>query len=217
MEEAALLVAMQRIIGGVEVKDDLFGPRPVRLEEQLDEQAFDRGRIMPDLVVAVVGPQWRVLEPVQGALAGERRAVFAPRLELADQSRQHWVMAQLVVVDEILVPQRDPADALHQHGVDGVLHELRRAAIGEASRQAPHQPERPIRSAEQQRPGVRGHLPAVEGSDHLAAVDHFISEQIAATLCRHRGTPLRGVKPLSQKELSPIQSPDAPPSLRNPG
>jgi Arc/MetJ family transcription regulator len=103
------------------------------------------------------------------------------------------------MVDEILVPERDPADALQQHGLDGMLDQLRRAAVGEASRQALHQPDRPIRGAQQQRAGVRGHLATVEGSDHRAAFDPFISEQIAATLRRHRGTPLRRVKPLSQK------------------
>jgi hypothetical protein len=54
-----------------------------------------------------------------------------------------------------------------------VLDELRRAAGDEASRGALHQPERPIRGAQQQHPGVRGHLAAIEGSHHLAAFDHF--------------------------------------------
>ena len=41
VEEAAFLVAMQRIIRGVEVEDDLIGRRLVRFEEQLDEQVLD--------------------------------------------------------------------------------------------------------------------------------------------------------------------------------
>jgi hypothetical protein len=148
-----------------------------------------------------------MLEPVERAFAGERGAVFAPRRELASEGRQHRIVAQLVVVDEILVSQRDPADALHEHGLDGMLHHLRRPAVGEAARQAPHQPERPIRGAQQQRPGIRSDLATVEGGDHLAAFDHFISEQIAATLCRHRGTPLRRVKPLSQKSYRRSRAP----------
>jgi hypothetical protein len=189
VEEAAFLVAVQRIIGRVEVENDLLGRRLVRLEEQVDEQAFDRRAVVADLMVAA-RRQGRVFEAVERALTGERRAVLAPRLELADQSRQHRIVAQLVVVDQILVPQRDPADALHQHGLDGVLDQLRRAAVGEAPGQAPHQADRPIRGAQQQRASVRGHLATIEGGHHLATFDHFISEQIAATLCRHRGTPL---------------------------
>ena len=42
VEEAAFLVAVQRIIGGIEVEDDLLGRRLVRLEEEVDEQALDR-------------------------------------------------------------------------------------------------------------------------------------------------------------------------------
>jgi hypothetical protein len=108
----------------------------VRLEEKVDEQALDRRRVVADLVIAVIRAERGVFQPVEGALAGERGAVLAPRLELAGECRQHRVVAQLVVVDEILVPQRDAADALHEHGLDGVLHELRRAAVGEAPRNA---------------------------------------------------------------------------------
>ncbi len=42
MEEPAFLVAVQRIVGGIEVEDDLFGRLLVGFEEELDEQAFDR-------------------------------------------------------------------------------------------------------------------------------------------------------------------------------
>jgi len=148
-----------------------------------------------------------VFEPVQGTLARERRAVLAPRLELAGKRRQHRIVTQLVMVDEILVPERDPADALHQHGLDGVLHQLRRPAIGEAPCQAPHQPKRPIRGAQQQRPRIRSDLATIEGSHHLATFDHFISEQIAATLCRHRGSPLDRLNSLSQKNYRRSRAP----------
>ena len=111
------------------------------------------------------------------------------------------------MVDEILVPQRDAADALHQHRLDGVLHQLRRTAVSEASRQPLHQADRPVHGAEQQRAGMRGHLPTVEGGHHLAPFDHFISKQIAATVCRHRGTPLRRVKALSQKSYRRSRAP----------
>ena len=43
MEELAFLVAMQRIVGGIEVEDDLFRGLLVGVEEEIDEQALDRG------------------------------------------------------------------------------------------------------------------------------------------------------------------------------
>ena len=52
MKEATFLMAVQRVIGGVEIEDDLLGRRRVRFEEQVDEQAFDRRAVVADLVVA---------------------------------------------------------------------------------------------------------------------------------------------------------------------
>ena len=40
MEEPAFLVAMQRIVGGIEVEDDLFRGLRVRFQEEIDEQRF---------------------------------------------------------------------------------------------------------------------------------------------------------------------------------
>ena len=52
VEEAAFLVAVQRIVGGIEVEDDLFGRLLLSLEDEVDEQALDCGRMVADLVVA---------------------------------------------------------------------------------------------------------------------------------------------------------------------
>ena len=38
VEEAPLLMPVQRIVGGVEIEDDLLRRRAVRLEEEIDEQ-----------------------------------------------------------------------------------------------------------------------------------------------------------------------------------
>ena len=71
MEEAAFLVAVQRVVGGVEIEDDPAWRRLVRVEEEVDEQALDRFAVMADFMVAR-GADRGVLEPVQRALAGER-------------------------------------------------------------------------------------------------------------------------------------------------
>jgi hypothetical protein len=70
----------------------------VRLEEELDEQALDRRRGVADLVVPARSKR-RVLEPVQRALAGERRARLALRRELAGEDCQYRVVAQMIVID----------------------------------------------------------------------------------------------------------------------
>ena len=85
VEEPALLMTVQRVIGGVEVERDLPGRPSVRLEEKVDEQSLDRRRLMADLLVA----GWRrprQLQPVQRRLARDRRAVLAPGFELAGRT-----------------------------------------------------------------------------------------------------------------------------------
>jgi hypothetical protein len=74
VEEAALLMPVQRVVGRIQIENDLLGRRLVGLEEEGDEQALDGGRIVPDLVVAVRFRR-HVFEPVERALAGERRAI----------------------------------------------------------------------------------------------------------------------------------------------
>ena len=51
VEEAAFLMAVQRIVGGVEIKDDLPGRPGLRVDEQIDKGGFDRQRVVADLVI----------------------------------------------------------------------------------------------------------------------------------------------------------------------
>ena len=80
MEEATLLMAVQGIVGGVEIENDPLGRLGVGLQKQVDEQPLDRPRVVADPVVAIERRGRRVFQPVQRALAGERGAVGTPRL-----------------------------------------------------------------------------------------------------------------------------------------
>ena len=44
VEEAPFLMAVQRVVGGVEIEDDLLRRAAVRLQKQIDEQRLDRRR-----------------------------------------------------------------------------------------------------------------------------------------------------------------------------
>ena len=68
VEEAALLVPVQRIIGGIEIQHDLggCGGRP---PGTADEEPLDRGPIMRDLVIARER-RAAALQSVQRRLAG---------------------------------------------------------------------------------------------------------------------------------------------------
>ncbi len=57
-----------------------------------------------------------MLEAVQGRLAGERGAIGAAGGELASKHGQNRIVPELVVVDEVLIAERDPEDALADQG-----------------------------------------------------------------------------------------------------
>ena len=105
---------VQRVVGGVEIEGDLRWRRRMGVEKQLDKQPLDRRRGIADLVIAGrLGPAQ--FQPIERRFAGQRRAIGAPRCELAAQYRHDRVVAQLVVVDQILVTQRNPKHPLtHQ-------------------------------------------------------------------------------------------------------
>jgi hypothetical protein len=74
---------MQRHVGRVQIEDDLPRCRAVSVEEQVHEQCLDRRTVVPDAVVAAGLAGRRVLQPVQGALTGQRGTTRSARLQLA--------------------------------------------------------------------------------------------------------------------------------------
>ena len=216
VEEPALLLAVHRIVGGVEVEDDLGGRRRMRLHEQIDEQPLDRRPVVADLVVA------RRLRPtqlqtVQCALARQRRTLRPPRRELADHRRQHRVVPQLVVVDQVFVAQGDPVNPLTHQRRDLMLDQVGIAPIHEAFPEPIDQPQRPRRHAQQQAARVRCHPTAVERRFDTAPVHRFKSEQVRDTLCPHRSTSLGVRRSLLQNNFLRARAPMHPTSVRYPG
>ena len=192
---------MHRVVGGVQVENDLLGrPPAVGFQEQVHEQGFDGAAVVADLVIAT-GSGLAQLQPVQGALAGHRRAILTPRPQLAGQDRHHRIMAQLVVVVQVLIAKGDGEHPLpHQRG-HLVLDQLRLARVQKAIRQPADQIDRPLRRPQQQRARVRRHRAAIEAGDHPTPFDACKIELIRITLCRHRGVPVFCIKLFSQNNF----------------
>ncbi len=186
VEEPSFLLAVHRIVGRIEVEDDLVRRLIVRLQEQLHEQLLDRDRIVADLVIAR-RLQPAQLEPVQRRFAGNRRTVFAPRLELACQHGHHRIVAQLVVVVDILIAECDAEHPLADQRRHLMLDQLLAALVVKAPRQSAHQSDRAICRPQQQSAGIRRDRTTVEASHNFPPLDGCKSKQIRATLCRHRG------------------------------
>jgi hypothetical protein len=188
VKEPPLLVPVQRIVGGVEIEDDLLGRVLVRLQKQIDKQPLDLCPVPGD---AVIARQLRSasLQPVERRFAGQGRAILAAGRQFAGQHRHCRVVTQLVVIDQIFIAQRQRKDPLPDQGSDGVLDQLRRAAVGETLGEPIDQPDRPVRRPQQQGSGIRCHLAAVKPRHHRAPFDACKPKQIRATLCLHRVSP----------------------------
>ncbi len=188
VEEAPLLRPVHRIIGGIEIEDDLLRRSLVRLQEQVDQQALDGHRIMADLVIAARF-QLAQLQSIERRFAGQRCTVLTPRRKLARQHRHHWIVAKLIVVVEILIAERNPKHPLAHQRRNLMLDQIRTPCVIKAGGKPIRQLHRVVGRAQQQRAGVRRDRPAVKAGDNLTPFNGCKSKQICATLCRHRGAP----------------------------
>ncbi len=76
---------------------------------EIRQQPVDGLGRVADLVIAQAAAGQ--FQPVQRALAGQRLIQFA----LAAEQPQQRIRAQLLVIVQVLVAQRQPVDALRQH------------------------------------------------------------------------------------------------------
>ena len=86
LQEPALLLSVQRIVGGIEIERDLARRLGVGIKEQVHEQGLDRAGISTDPGIAA----WfgtPVLQSVQRAFPRQRRTIAAPGFKLAGQHR----------------------------------------------------------------------------------------------------------------------------------
>jgi len=81
------------------------------LKEEINKQSFNRASVMADLVISA-GFLPAQLEPVERALAGNMCAVRPIGGELTGQHRHHRIVAQVVMIVEILIAQCKTKHAL---------------------------------------------------------------------------------------------------------
>ena len=115
VEVAALLLAVQRIVGRIEVDHDPDRRLAMSLHEDVDEQTLDGARVVVELVVPVKADLACMLQPVQRRLAGEHAA------RLVEHGGERGIKAQRVVVDQVLIAEPEAEDALAQQIGDRCL------------------------------------------------------------------------------------------------
>jgi hypothetical protein len=187
VEEPPFLVAVERVVGGIDVEHDLGGRRLMRLQEERDEQALNGGRIMSDLVIArrLRSAQ---LKTVERRFAGHRRAVRPPCRKLVGQHRHDRIVTQLVVIVEVLIAQRNPDHPLPHQGRHAVLDQVLVTLVDKALGKAINHSDLAVRRPQQQRASVRRDRPAIKTSHNFPPPNGCKFEQFRVTLCLHRGS-----------------------------
>jgi hypothetical protein len=203
VEEPAFPMAVQRVVGGVEVENDLLGRPCMRLEEEVEEQGLDRHRVMADSVIAR-GERTGEFEPIERRLASGRRAIQAPNFELARQRRHQRVPAKLVMVVEVFVAERDGENTLRDERADAMFDETRRPPVPKPASKPVDDPDGAIGRSQKQAVRVRGDRAAIEIGRHAPPPDR--PKQIAS---------LRANR--SSKTTFADSEPHAPTSVRYPG
>ena len=132
---AALLLAVERIIGGVEVDLDADRRLAKGIHEHFGKQPLDRRAVVVELVMPVLADLVGMFQPVQRRLPGQ------PTAGLVEHCRQRRIVAQLIVIDQVLVAEREPEDALAQQVGNGVGDAIGQPQIAEAFGQPIGQPE----------------------------------------------------------------------------
>ena len=199
---------MQRIVGGIEIEDDLFGGRLVRLQEQRHKQSFNRRRIMRDLVIPR-HPIPAQLKPVERRFASHRRALRSHRFELTRQHRHQRIVTQFVVVVQILLAKRDPEHPLTDQRYDLMLDQVSPPLVVKARRKPIDHPDRSIRRSQKQRPGVRRHKAGIKSCFHSATFNGSKIKLFCATPSAS-GLSSNQLKVAAAQRLSLIRSLDAP-------
>ena len=148
MKKALWLMAVERDVGRIQIEHNLLRRFGVRLDEQIAKQRVDLLRRVVDLVIAL-GAAGQ-LQPVQSALASQGFFQLAP----ARQHGHQRIVPQLLMIVQVLIPQRQPVNALGEHLLKLVLDQRRRPPVGEARRHAVQEVDLAIGLAQQQRPTI---------------------------------------------------------------
>ena len=150
---------MHRIVGGVEVQDQLLGRGAMRANEGLDE---DLGNPTKALAIHTV------LQAAQGRRR-RQRPVFLNR-PLTQHVKQN-ILPQALMIVEVFITEGNPEDPLGQQGPLRMGDEEGVAGIGEAGVDRIDQTQRSIHLTQQHGSAVRGQPAAAKVGLNILAFE----------------------------------------------
>jgi hypothetical protein len=199
VKEAALLLAVDAVVGGVEVEDKVFRRRRVRGNEQVDEDLGDLDQSPPRDAV------------FQATEGGRRRELprFLGRCSNRDLKR--GINTQSLMIVEVFISQCNCRDPLSNHHALVVDHEFGLPRIGNRPIQRLEEPDLVGDRAEQERPRVGGEPAALKISDDGLGAETGKREGVAVTVCHGGGLAREGCGecanpyPITSKAIAPFQ------------
>jgi hypothetical protein len=180
VKEATQLMAVDWVVGGVDIEHDLRRRFGVSLEEQLHEQPFDISRAACNLLVAAVlvradGGQ---LKAIESALARQWLAPvplplpgLTSGIDLANDRGEQGIAPEVVVIVEVFVSQRQGVDTLGHKFLDRVFNQVGITMVGETGGELPDDGREFFSLAEQQGSTVGRNVTAIEGGRDFAGTE----------------------------------------------
>src|SRR5580704_21924 len=142
----ALLAAMERIVGRIQIQHDLGTLAWNGLDSTLDEQLFDLVRLRLDLMVTSVDGLCAQLQTIERRLSGERFALIALQdpipsewIPLAGDQPMDGIKPQMVMIIEIFVAQDQPMNPLTDKLLNAVFDITRVTVVDETVRKSSQQ------------------------------------------------------------------------------
>ena len=167
-----------------------------------------------DFFGAQIGFLRAEFEPVEGAFSGERLAFIVSHCALQAQQispsahgGHKRVEAQALVIVDVLIPQREPENALAQEDIQIVFDEILVAKIGEAICELGTQPQGTVGLAEQERAAVARKVSAGKIHFHAAATERLKCECGLVTVFRILSrVHVRGFCLDNQRHIAPLHA-----------
>jgi hypothetical protein len=114
------------------------------------------------------------------------------RLRFADQHSQQWILAELLVVVQVFIAQRQSVHALGQHVLDCVLYQGWVAAIQKALAESIQKIHSPVRLPQQQRASIGADCSTIELCYYLTSAFGAECKSKFATLCHRKAVSFLG-------------------------
>ena len=201
VKESSFLIAVDAVVGGVEVENQMSRRRRVGGDELIDQ---DFGDLDERLSIEPI------LQSAQGRRRGEGRALLG---RFADGDLQAGIDAKLLMIVEVFISEGDGDDALGDHNALIVDDEEGVSRVGDRLVESVEQTDLVGGLAKQERPGVGGEPTSLKVGDDGLGPEAGKPENVSVTVCHGGGLARKGCVlcvnpyPITSKAVVPLQIP----------